>query len=183
VARNYGTSAATASTVFTNYTRSDADADLAPNLNYYAVSNTETATGSNVICVSGIATAGGATSPTPNNKKTAVNADREETFVGTSSQFVISPGTPTAPLTICGEVGVLTFNNASGGGVLGAQLTKKDLTGTNVNGWMRIATPGLNGTQGLPIVGGSFMQLTNNAAAQGVSGNYGINFPHRTTRF
>ena len=195
VARNYGTSAATASTVFTDLEFDDGAAATSivtffPN-NRYAVSNT-TAEG-NLICVSGVATAAGANTPIPNNKTNATNGDREETFIGSSSQFVISPGTPTAPLTICGEVSVLTFNNASGGGALGAQLTKKDLTGTNVNGWARLATPGLAGTfnpgavavtrLGLPIVGGSFMQLTNGAVSAGTSGNYGITFPHRTTRF
>ena len=86
---------------------------------------------------------------------------------------------------------MLTFNNASGGGALGAQLTKKDLTGTNVNGWARLSTPGLagiapgtvSGRLGLPIVGASFMQLTNGAVAAGTSGNYGLTFPHRTTRY
>ena len=194
VARNYGTSAATASTVFTDLEFSDAAVatDIAtffPN-NRYARSNT-TAEG-NLICVTGVATAAGVVTPIPNNKTSAVNANREENFVGSTSQFVISPGTPTAPLTICGEVSVLTFNNA-GTGALGAQLTKKNIDGPNVNGWARLATPGLSGTfnpgavaaprLGLPIVGGSFMQLTNGAVAAGTSGNYGITFPHRTTRF
>lgn len=197
VARNYGTSQATASTVFTDLEFNDlAAATDSANFfanNRYAVSNT-TAEG-NLICVTGVATAAGAVTPIPNNKTSATNGDREETFVGSSSQFVISPGTPTAPLTICGEVSVLTFNNAAGGGALGAQLTKKDLTGTNVNGWARLATPGLGGSSetggvvtawprlGLPIVGGSFMQLTNSAVAANTSGNYGLTFPHRTTRF
>lgn len=195
VARNYGTSAATASTVFTDLEFDDANTaggvtvGGATTANRYAVSNT-TAEG-NLICVTGVGTAAGLTAPVPNNKYGAVNADREETFVGSTSQFVISPGTPTAPLTICGEVSVLTFNNASGGGALGAQLTKKDLTGTNVNGWARLSTPGLagiapgtvSGRLGLPIVGASFMQLTNGAVAAGTSGNYGLTFPHRTTRY
>jgi hypothetical protein len=183
-ARNYGTSAATATTVFTSYIWDDANSGvnlgLAGTVNYYAPANTAAENGQ--ICVTGIATAAGATAPVPANKKTAVTGDREENFLGSSSQFVISPGVPTAPLTICGEVSVLTINNAAGTGVLGAAVAKKDLTSTNVNGWMRIATPGLAG-QGLPIVGGSFMQLTNSAASTGVSGNYGIQFPHRTTRF
>lgn len=183
-ARNYGTSAATATTVFTSYILDDANANAnlgaAGTLNYYTPANT--ATENSQICVTGIATAAGATSPTPANKKGAVTGDREENFLGSSSQFVISPGVPTAPLTICGEVSVLTINNAGGAGVLSAGVAKKDLTSTNVNGWIRIATPGLAG-QGLPIVGGTFMQLTNSGAAPGVSGNYGIQFPHRTTRF
>ncbi len=189
VARNYGTSAAAATTVFTDLEYSDTAASVGGASNRYAVANT-TAEG-NLICVTGVGTAAGLTSPVPNNRKTAVNANREENFVGSTSQFVISPGTPTAPLTICGEVSVLTFNNASGGGALGAQLTKKDLTGVNVNGWARLSTPGLAGTApgpvatelGLPIVGGSFMQLTNGAVSANTSGNYGITFPHRTTRF
>lgn len=181
VARNYGTAATNASTVFTNYRYNDADALLAANLNYYTPNNT--AVEGSAICVSGIATAAGSTTSNLLARTTAVTADREEAFLGSTSQFVISPGTPAAPLTICGEASVLTFNNASGTGVLGASVAKKDLTSTYVNGWMRIATPGLNGTQGLPIVGAAFMQLTNGAASPGTSGNYGIQFPHRNTRY
>lgn len=195
VARNYGTSAATASTVFTDFEFSDAAVatdipTFFPN-NFYARSNT-TAEG-NLICVTGVATAAGAVTPIPNNKTGAVNADREENFVGSTSQFVISPGVPTAPLTVCGEVSVLTFNNTTTSGALGAQLTKKNIDGPNVNGWARLATPGLAGSNnpgpvavarlGLPIVGGSFMQLTNNQVSANTSGNYGLTFPHRTTRF
>ena len=183
VARNYGTSAATASTVFTDLEFDDAATVIAPaTLNRYAVANT-TAEG-NLICITGVDTAAGSTTTWLESRTTAVNANREERFIGSTSQFVISPGTPTAPLTICGEVSVLTFNNASGGGALGAQLTKKDLTdkdGININGWARLSTLGLGG--GLPIVGASFMQLTNGQVAAGTSGNYGITFPHRTTRF
>jgi len=181
VARNYGTSAATASNVYTSYTLDDANGAIAGTLNYYTTANTTTESGQ--ICVSGIATAAGATTPFPANRNAGVTGDREENFLGSTSQFVISPGTPAAPLTICGEASVLTINNATGTGVLGASVAKKDITSTNVNGWMRIATPGLNGTQGLPIVGHAFMQLTNGAAAAGTSGNYGINFPHRNTRY
>lgn len=195
VARNYGTAATNASTVFTDLEWDDVNTaggvtvGGATTANRYAVSNT-TAEG-NLICVTGVGTAAGTFGAVPDNKTLAVNADREETFVGSTSQFVISPGVPTAPLTICGEVSVLTFNNAGGGGALGAQLTKKDLTGTNVNGWARLSSPGLAGVApgtvsarlGLPIVGGSFMQLTNGAVAAGTSGNYGLTFPHRTTRY
>ena len=183
VARNYGTSAADASTVFTDLEFDDAANVIAPaTINRYAVANT-TAEG-NLICITGIGTAAGSTTTWLESRTTAVNANREERFIGSTSQFVISPGTPTAPLTICGEVSVLTFNNANGGGALGAQLTKKDLSdkdGININGWARLSTLGLGG--GLPIVGASFMQLTNGSVSTGVSGNYGIAFPHRTTRF
>lgn len=182
VARNYGTSAATATNAYTSYTRDDGDVLIGgANLNYYTLGNTTTENGQ--ICVTGIATAAGVTTPNLEARKSGQTADREEGFLGSTSQFVISPGTPAAPLTICGEVSVLTLNNAAGTSVLGASVAKKDITSSFVNGWLRIATPGLNGTQGLPIVGHSFMQLTNGAAAAGVSGNYGINFPHRNTRF
>jgi len=175
VARNYASSG---SNVFTHYDRSDADVDLT-NTNYFTPGNTTTEGGQ--ICVTGISTAAGATSPVPANKNGAVTGDREENFLGSTSQFVISPGTPSAPLTFCGEVSVLTINNASGTGALGASVAKKDITSTNVNGWMRIATPGLTGI-GLPIVGHAMMQFTNNQATAGTSGNYGVNFPHRNTR-
>lgn len=180
VARNYGTAATNASTVFTSYIFDDTNAAIGGTLNYYAPTNTSTEGGQ--ICVSGIATAAGATTSNLLARTTAVTGDREERFLGSTSQFVISPGTPAAPLTICGEASVLTINNASGTGVLGASVAKKDITSAYVNGWMRIATPGIAGNRGLPIVGAAFMQLTNNPAA-GASSNYGIQFPHRNTRY
>jgi len=198
VARNYGTTATAATTVYTNYTLDDANVAIAsdlvfpginPQLNYYTPGNT-TVEGSQ-ICVRGISTFAGATTPFPNNRITGVAGDREENFVGASSQFVISPGTPAAPLTICGEASVLRFNNAAGTGVLGATVTNKnvDITVAGQSGWMRIATPGLTTytvggvayPQGLPIVGSSFMELRNDVANGG--SNYGIQFPHRTTRY
>lgn len=181
VARNYGTTATAATTVFTSYIFDDANAGIAATLNYYAPANTSAESGQ--ICVSGVSTAAGAATNNTLARTTGVTGDREEAFLGSTSQFVISPGTPAAPLTICGEASVLTINNATGTGVLGATVAKKDITSAYVNGWMRIATPGLAGNRGLPIVGASFMQLTNGAAAAGVSGNYGIQFPHRNTRY
>jgi hypothetical protein len=181
VARNYGTTATAATTVFTSYILDDANGAIAGTLNYYAPTNTTAESGQ--ICVSGISTAAGATTNNTLARTTAVTGDREEAFLGSTSQFVISPGTPAAPLTICGEASVLTINNASGTGVLGASVAKKDITSAYVNGWMRIATPGIAGNRGLPIVGAAFMQLTNNQAAAGTSGNYGIQFPHRNTRY
>jgi hypothetical protein len=181
VARNYGTSAAAASTVFTSYKLDDTNGTIPGTLNYYNPTNTTAENGQ--ICVTGIATAAGAATNNLEARTTAVTGDREESFLGSTSQFVISPGTPTAPLTICGEASVLTVNNASGTGVLGASVAKKDITSAYVDGWMRIATPGIADRRGLPIVGSAFMQLTNNQVAAGTSGNYGIQFPHRSTRY
>lgn len=182
VARDYASGTSGANT-YTNLDLDDADADIAEGVNWFTPSNITTTGG--VICVTGISTAAGLTSPEPNNLNKAVTADREEKFVGSSTEFVVSPGQPAAPLTFCGEVSVLSFNTpVTQASVLGAALTRKDLTLTGfVDGWVRIATPGLGGGAGvgfgLPIVGAALMQYSNGP----ISSNYGVNFPHRSTRY
>jgi hypothetical protein len=95
----------------------------------------------------------------------------------TRSTFVISPATA---LNLCGEVSVLSFNNA-GESVLNGALTRNNLeTGTGlVEGWFRVATPSAvalaaPAVSGLPIIGYS---------AAKVSGvNLGGAWTHRTAR-
>lgn len=179
VARNYagGTPAGSGENLFTNLDRDDGNTDLA-NVNYFTQDNTTTTAGQ--ICVTGISVAAGPTT-VPGNRTGAVTADREERFVGSSTQFVISPGVPTAPLTFCGEVSVLSFNAAGQQSALGALVAKKDLTGPYADGWVRISTPGLSGI-GLPIIGSAVTELVNGAVAAGTAGNFGQTFPHRATR-
>ena len=107
--------------------------------------------------------------------------DREEQSPGVSVGFVISPGTPDAPLTFCGEVSVLSFNNTAGTSVLGAAIARKDIDVNYTDGWMTIATPG-NAGNGLPILGSAFFSAFNPSASAGVSGNYGLTFGHRYLR-
>ena len=103
--------------------------------------------------------------------------DREETTK--SSGAVFSPGS-VDKTRFCGETSVLSFADA-GTSVLGATVARQD-TGSSayVNGWSVISTT--NGGAGLPILGSSFIKLTNPQASAGMSGTYGITWPHRFTK-
>ncbi|MDO9315220.1 MAG: cell surface protein [Burkholderiaceae bacterium] len=107
--------------------------------------------------------------------------DAEERTPTAGVGFVISPGGQAAPLTFCGEVSVLSFNNAAGTSVLGAALARKDIDVTYTDGWLSIATPG-NAGIGLPILGASFEKAFNTSVSPGIAGNYGLTFGHRFTR-
>ena len=100
----------------------------------------------------------------------AVFRDREET--AKTSGAVFSPGTLTnTPL--CGEVSVLSFADA-GTSVLGASVARSNVDGAYVNGWGQI---NFGGT-GIPVLGAAFIKLSNPSAAPGMSGTYGITWPH-----
>ena len=103
--------------------------------------------------------------------------DREETTK--SSGAVFSPGS-VDKTRFCGETSVLSFADA-GTSVLGATVARQD-TGSSayVNGWSVISTA--NGGTGLPILGSAFIKLTNPQASAGMSGTYGITWPHRFTK-
>ncbi|SFD43138.1 cell surface protein [Paracidovorax konjaci] len=103
--------------------------------------------------------------------------DREEQTQ--SSGAVFSPGSVTQT-RFCGETSVLSFADA-GNSVLSASVARQNLTtGSFTNGWSRVAVP--NNNLGLPILGSSFIKLTNPQASAGTSGTYGITWPHRFTR-
>ena len=95
--------------------------------------------------------------------------DREET--SKTSGAVFSPGT-VSQTPLCGEVSVLSFADA-GASVLGASVARSNVTGAYTNGWGRISF-----SAGVPVLGASFIKLTNPSASAGVSGNYGITWPH-----
>lgn len=95
--------------------------------------------------------------------------DREETFK--TSGAVFSPGTVTKT-PLCGEVSVLSFADA-GASVLGASVARSNVTGAYTNGWGQI-----NFSAGVPMLGAAFVKLSNPNATPGVSGNYGITWPH-----
>ena len=103
--------------------------------------------------------------------------DREETTPGATFDFVISPGTGTPALRLCGEVSVLGFN---GSNVLGAALATQNIAGPYRDGWARIPTPGIAGA-GLPILGAAFVKATGPVVA-GKSTNFSITNTHRFTR-
>lgn len=102
--------------------------------------------------------------------------DREETTPGATFDFVISPGTGTPALRLCGEVSVLTFN---GSNVLGATIATQNIAGPYRDGWATIPTPGI--LNGLPILGSSFVRATGPAVA-GRSTNFSTTNLHRYTR-
>ena len=103
--------------------------------------------------------------------------DREETTSGVIPEF--SPGGTTS-VQFCGEVSVLAFQD-TGTSVLGASVARTTATrGTYENGWGVLTTT--NAGMGLPLVGASFIKLANPAARPGVSGTYGVTWPHRFTR-
>lgn len=109
--------------------------------------------------------------------------DREEnTPEPGAEEPVFSPSTPgeAAVVRFCGEVSVLTFKDANTS-VLGATVARQNVDeGPYENGWAVVNTT--NGTAGLPILGSSFIKLTNPQAAAGTVGTYGITWPHRFTR-
>ena len=115
--------------------------------------------------------------------KVCVNSDgqtffnREETTK--SSGAVFSPGN-VDKTRFCGETSVLSFADA-GTSVLGATVARQD-TGASAytNGWSFVTTT--NGGAGLPILGNAFIKLTNPQASAGMSGTYGITWPHRFTK-
>lgn len=144
--------------------------------NYFTDANVTETDGQ--ICVKGISTVTAGTVAPDDRFTSAYTGDREERSATTPSEFVISPGEPAAPLTFCGEVSVIGFNGTN---PLGAVITQKDITGSFVDGWMRIAHPGLGGV-GLPIIGNMMTELFNGAATAGTAGAYGQTFPHRHTR-
>ena len=135
------------------------------------------------LCVTGITFAGGAKGGAEGtNRNSGVTADREEQFVGAGSAgAVFSPSVPGTPASFCGEASVLVFNNLS---ALSPEVAKRDIGTSAAEGWMRFSHPGnaaAVGTNGLPVLGNSFVQFTNGKAAAGVSGNYGLAWPHRTS--
>ncbi|OBY86916.1 cell surface protein [Delftia sp. JD2] len=103
--------------------------------------------------------------------------DREETTSGVIPEF--SPGGTTS-VQFCGEVSVLAFKDA-GNSVLGASVARTTATsGTYENGWGVLTTT--NSGLGLPLIGSAFIKLENPSARAGMSGTYGVTWPHRYTR-
>jgi hypothetical protein len=103
--------------------------------------------------------------------------DREEG--GKSSGAVFSPGT-VSQTRFCGETSVLSYGD-SGNSVLGASVARQNVSGVFANGWSVVNT--VNNGLGLPILGASFIKVSNPQATAGTSGTYGITWPHRYTRF
>ncbi|TDS83119.1 cell surface protein [Comamonas sp. JUb58] len=85
-------------------------------------------------------------------------------------------------LRFCGETSVLSFTNDKS--VLGATVAHTVTAEAYVNGWANVSlgkpASAVNVVGGLPVVGSSFIKLTNaGGLANGFSGTYGITWPHR----
>ena len=186
VVRNYdnaGANESAGATLYTNLTHDDAGAAIAPATNDYFVSGGQVVSNTlegkrHQLCVTGVTFSGGAKGGAEGtNRNSAVTADREEGFVAAGSNgAVFSPAVAGTPASFCGEASVLTFNNLT---ALSPEVAKRDIGTTAAEGWVRFAVP--NGALGLPVLGNSFVQFTNNAASKGIQGNYGLAWPHRTS--
>lgn len=124
--------------------------------------------------------------------------DREEqTPTAAAAGPVFSPRTPGAVsrVSLCGEASVLAFKYTDNS-VLASSVARSTLTsGTYTNGWGVLNTKNNVGAYigtgggaaaatnvGLPLLGASFIKLTNPQVAAGLSGTYGITWPHRFTK-
>lgn len=108
---------------------------------------------------------------------TGVTANRDESITSLTDEAVFSPAPPTAGVVYCGEAGVLAFNTSatrlSPTAVLSANVTDRTISTSGRSfGWMRFATPGLAASQGLPVIGYSFMNVN----------GIGVSLPHRGTK-
>lgn len=183
---NAGANEGVGTTLYTNLTHDDAGVAIAPATSDYFVSGgqvvSNTAEGKrHQLCVTGITFSGGAKGGAEGgNRNSAVTADREEAFVAAGSNgAVFSPAVAGTPASFCGEASVLAFNAAGQSSALGAEVARREIGTPASEGWARFAHA--NGVLGLPVLGNSFVQFTNNAAATGVRGNYGLAWPHRTS--
>jgi len=118
--------------------------------------------------------------------------DREETTPGSSSSssalasFVISPNTSSTTTAtvvgVCGEAAVISINAVNTNGTfqdsaLSAVIARNDITSTAYeNGWIYLNTSTSANSNGLPIIGQSFVRASNGAV------NYGFSYSNKVTR-
>jgi hypothetical protein len=99
---------------------------------------------------------------------------------------VDNPGIPQPDIAywvnLCGAVSVLHYETP-GRSALNAELVRQDkgMAFGFQDGWGEVFTRGLNNA-GLPIVGAAFAKATSTNIGAGVSGNFGLTWPHRYTR-
>lgn len=98
--------------------------------------------------------------------------DREEQSKADGAVF--SPGTPET-FKLCGEVSVTSFSNDTS--AVGASLTRQVVKAPYTNGWGNVVFTD-DATKAVPMLGAAFIKLSNPQAAAGVSGTYGITWPH-----
>ena len=79
---------------------------------------------------------------------------------------------------VCGAAHVMSFGSQS---VFGATVAQRQVKAGFVNGWASFRYSGQR-PSGLPVMGASFIKVTNPSASPGVSANYGIQWPHHSDR-
>ena len=108
----------------------------------------------------------------------------DQTFFDRTAQSTTVTNTA-GSVKFCGAVPVMTFGVRS---ALSSSVTSFPANVAFPNGWASINTQNTLSLRltterpGLPILGGSFLKATNSAATRGVSGNYGMTFPHTLGR-
>jgi len=163
VAANY-TAAATARRVFTDYSTVTLSGSALSN--FFDATNTALdPTDTNKICV---------LIGAPN-----IYDRSEQTPAGAG--FVISPGTPQAPVPLCGETSVWAFNTPAASSTLNSSVASITFPVPYNDGWMNVPTPGLGG-KGLPITGKAYTKAFNAAVSAGTSGNFGGSWEHKYAR-
>jgi hypothetical protein len=79
---------------------------------------------------------------------------------------------------VCGVAHVMSFGSQS---VFGATVAQRQVTAAYVNGWASVRLSNQR-PSGLPVMGASFIKVTNPSASPGVSTNYGFQWPHYSDR-
>jgi hypothetical protein len=67
---------------------------------------------------------------------------------------------------------------------LSAAVTRDNVDSTSIfpaDGWVEVQNPGVN-NEGVPLIGAAFAKATSTNIGAGVSGNFGLTWPHRFTR-
>jgi hypothetical protein len=81
-----------------------------------------------------------------------------------------------------GMVSVMSLDAGFGSALRASVTSRTSSVYNSFSGWINISTEDPDTQLGLPLLGASFIKLTNPAAQPGVSGNYGITWPHGYTR-
>jgi len=108
----------------------------------------------------------------------------EQVFFDRATQSTVMTNA-TTPARLCGAVSVMTFGSRS---ALSTAVSAFPANAGFTNGWASVNTQNTlalrNTTErpGTPIMGASFVKASNASAMRGVSGSYGMTFPHSLGR-
>jgi len=102
-----------------------------------------------------------------------------------TDDFVTMPLIGEREMVLCGAVSVWSINAKAGlaNSVLASTVVhnSRALAYETPAGWAEVQTPGLSNA-GLPLIGAAFAKATSTNIGAGVSGNFGLTWPHRYTR-